>query len=232
MGTVSWSIPNREVLLAEMKINILDGEHMFVYECSPADTVLVLKEKIEEGLGIEACNQWLYLHGYWISDDGSILGDFMKDEDELTLKAATATDPLPSKTKKFRVPVDDVWIISGSKRKFTTHLIPKNRNVPIKLKSDSFGLIYHIEGEQQGKRKYQAFRYNVQGIEDISIDTIDGELEVFNNGEKLEPADATVYDERRSKYKTEVAMDTSNSCKFWEIHFIYLIICFSRSCSR
>ena len=123
----------------------------------------------------------------------------------MTLPTAAAGKPKNFENKA----QSDVWIVNGSKDKFKIHLVPKKRKMPIKLNSDTFGLVYHIDGTESGKRKYQVLRFNVKNAEEVQMETVDGNIEVNLNGNPVEATDSTVYDERKIKTKLEMAQESS-----------------------
>ena len=177
-----------------------------VYECEPSDTLLSLKEQIEDDQAIETENQSLYYQGYWINEDNLLLGDLNENDFELILTLPTAAGPPNEFTNNA---LSDVWIVNGTKHKFKTHLVLKRKNIPIKLTSGTFGIVYHRHGLISGKRKYQVLRFVVTEYDQIQFQTIDGNIAVLLNGNPVEPTDATVYDENRSKTKMELAIQSS-----------------------
>eukprot|EP00090_Calanus_glacialis_P000081 TRINITY_DN10059_c0_g1_i1.p1 TRINITY_DN10059_c0_g1~~TRINITY_DN10059_c0_g1_i1.p1 ORF type:complete len:249 (-),score=56.61 TRINITY_DN10059_c0_g1_i1:88-834(-) len=188
--------------LHKMNITVVLNGDKSAFQCEPTDTLLSLKEQIESDEGIEPKKQTLFFHGYWISEDSLLLGDFLKDADELTLSLPTAALTI----KKFEnLAQKDVWVVNGSKHRFTMHLVPRTRNIPIKLKSKLFGIVYHTEGTKQGERKYQVLRYDVEDFDKVELKTIDGNVEVILDGSSIEPTDSGVFDEARNKTKMELA---------------------------
>ena len=88
-------------------------------------------------------------------------------------------------------------------------LLLKQRKMPIKLTSETFGLVYHTEGKVSGERKYQVLRYVIEEFENVELELIDGNIEVCLQGNQVEATDSAVFDEKRSKTKMEVAMKSS-----------------------
>merc|ERR1711892_1571488 len=55
---------------------VIDGDSTS-YTCQPGETVLDLKTKIEEAENLRPCSQYLYFHGYHLSQDDDVLGDLL-----------------------------------------------------------------------------------------------------------------------------------------------------------
>eukprot|EP00092_Neocalanus_flemingeri_P002858 GFUD01003056.1.p1 GENE.GFUD01003056.1~~GFUD01003056.1.p1 ORF type:complete len:208 (-),score=22.02 GFUD01003056.1:101-724(-) len=187
-----------------MEISIESSGANLPFTVSPSDTLLTLKEQIGEDEGVLVSDQKLFFQGYWLNDDSLTLGDILKAGDELTLVLPTA--PRPAKTFKTS---QDVWIVNGTKRNFVVQLLPKGRTIPIVLKSDTFGLVFHQEGEEPGSRVYQVARYLVNTSSSITIEIKDDKTKVIRDGQPMEMTDVAVYDENRVKSKMETATGIS-----------------------
>merc|ERR1711892_461067 len=202
MGT-SELVSIRQALL-NMEITVQKGDKKEVYRCAPSDTLLSLKEKINENEGIQPSHQNLFHLGYWLNEPSVLLGDFLQDGDEIILDLSRAA------TKDFVNNAQSVvWLVNGTKHKFKTHLLMKRAKIPIKLDSGIFGIVYHTDGSVQGERKYQVLRYNVATFAKVELKTIDGGVQVVLHGNILKPQDSTEYDERRSKTKLAVVKECS-----------------------
>merc|ERR1712106_1095398 len=184
--------------LLDMEITVHKGDKAEVYRCDPSDTLLSLKEKIDENEGIQPSHQNLFQLGYWLSEPSVLLGDFLQDGDELVLDLSRAA------TKDFmNNSLSLVWLVNGTKHKFKTHLLEKRAKIPIKLDKETFGIVYHTDGTVPGERKYQVYRYNVANFAKVELQTIDGKVQVVLFGNVLPPQDSSEYDEARSKTNME-----------------------------
>jgi len=173
-----------------------------VVSCDPSDTIKTLKDKIDETEGIDPTSQSIYFGGYLLNDQEMVLGDMLTDGDELTLSlpfAESEKDP-----RKFTSNCD-TWIVNGSKKNFKLHLVKKGRPVPIKLKEDAFGLVYHKEGEKEGERIYQVERFIVEKDAEIILKNSEDKTEVYLNGNIIDPLETEVFDERKRQTKMELA---------------------------
>ena len=130
------------------------GERKTVYKCPQDETVIFLKAQIEDDEGLDPSTQFLYKKGYLIDSDGYRLSDFLENKDELVLCLETAA-PTEFKNKTS----EHVWIINGNKHYFHPHFLEPETKHQIKLKSDHFGLVYHIEGFTPGTREFQVKRF-------------------------------------------------------------------------
>ena len=170
-----------------------------MYRCAPSDTLLSLKEKINENEGIQPSHQNLFNQGYWLSEPSVLLGDFLQDGDELILDLSRAA------TKDFmNNALSVVWLVNGTKHKFKIHLLMKRAKIPIKLDSETFGIVYHTDETVPGERKYQVRRYKVANFTKVELQTnTDGKVQVVLFGNILPPQDCSEYDEARSKTNME-----------------------------
>merc|ERR1711892_1081589 len=200
MGTVST------ILHYTMDITIINDDNKpEVYRCDPSDTLLSLQQQIEESEGVDPEFQKIYFMGYRISEPSVLLGDFLKDKDELTLCIPTS-----AKISNFQNNTQtEVLVVNGKKHKFKIHVVPKRKKIPIKLTSGNFGIAYQTEGTVPGKRMYQVCRYNVPNFDEIELKTVEDDVLVFLGGKKIEPIDSTIFDERRSQTKKEAVQDYS-----------------------
>merc|ERR1711892_1553353 len=190
---------------------VIDGDSTS-YTCQPGETVLDLKTKIEEAENLRPCSQFLYFHGYHLSQDDDVLGDLLATTGEELYQLDLSLPVAAGGTKNFMNDSNgDVFLVYGNKHKFQTIKVPKRKNfkVPIKLSSETFGLVYHTEGSKPGTRKYHVERYEVKEAENVKFIPTNGDIEVYADEEKLEMKDMTVYDERRSKTVWERTMQGS-----------------------
>merc|ERR1711892_1219595 len=74
----------------DMEITVHKGDKKEVYRCAPSDTLLSLKEKINENEGIQPSHQNLFHLGYWLNEPSVLLGDFLQDGDALILDLSRA----------------------------------------------------------------------------------------------------------------------------------------------
>merc|ERR1711892_336449 len=200
MGTVST------ILHYTMDITIINDDNKpEVYRCDPSDTLLSLQQQIEENEGIDPEFQKIYFMGYRISEPSILLGDFLKDKDELTLCIPTSAirSNFQNNTQS------EVKVVNGSKDNFKVHVVPKRKKIPIKLTSANFGIVYQTEGTVHGQRLYQVLRYNVENFDEIELKTVEGEVQVVLGGKQIEPIDSTPFDERRSRSRMEAVQDCS-----------------------
>merc|ERR1711892_1061592 len=187
---------------------VIDGDSTS-YTCQPGETVLDLKTKIDEAENLRPCSQYIYFRGYHLSQDDDVLGDFLSATGEELYQLDLSLPVAAGGKKNFMNDSNgDVFLVYGNKHKFQTIKVPKRKNfkVPIKLSSETFGLVYHSEGSKPGTRKYHVERYEVKEAENVKFITTNGDIEVYADEEKLEMEDATVYDETRSKTVWERTM--------------------------
>merc|ERR1711892_1543867 len=189
---------------------VIDGDSTS-YTCQPGETVLDLKTKIEEAENLRPCSQFLYYNGYHLSQDDVVLGDFLAT----TKKKLDLSLPVAAGGKKnfMNDSNRDVFLVYGSEHNFQTIKVPKRRNfkVPIKLPTETFGLVYHIEGKEPGTRKYNVEQYLVKEAENFKFITTNGNIEVYADEEKLVMEVATIYDERQSKTVWEKTMQVAKA---------------------
>ena len=182
---------------------IIVGEDKTIYKCPPDETVLFLKELIEEEEGVKPWRQFLYKDGYWIDSDDYKLSDFLENKDELELCLGTAAPPTRFENKS----ANPHWVINGTKRNFTLHLLEPRELTRIKLKSQYFGVVYHKTGKLPGTREFQVKRFSVKQSDKVEL-KYDGndKTEVYINGEMKEVDEQTVYKETQNKgVKTNIS---------------------------
>ena len=122
------------------------------------------------------------------------LSDFLTNGDQVVLCLHKAA------TKSFaNLASENVWVINGNKHYFTEHLLKPRMQQRIKLKTKTFGLVYHTEGSEYGCRVFQVKRYCVESDFIVMKTTSEGETEVYVDNEKIVPTDVTTYDERKIK---------------------------------
>jgi len=183
-------------------VTVKKGKREELYKCAPSDTLLSLKEQIDEKEGVQPTQQYLFLSGYWLSEPSVQLGDFLKDGDEVILHLPKAA------TKDFtNNALSTVWLVNGTKHNFKTHLLEKGAET-LKLDSETFGIVYHTDGTVPGERKYQVCRYKVANFTKVELQIkTDGKVQVVLFGNILKPQDCTVYDETRNKTKSELVKE-------------------------
>ena len=96
------------------------------------------------------------------------------------------------------------FLIRGQGSKKESIRLQANTEQWIKLKSGKFGVVKHVEGEENGKRIFHFWQYEVKNEGSIALRTEDGKDKVYlviqegPNGEEdeLKPIDMKTYDER------------------------------------
>ena len=91
----------------------------------------------------------------------------------------------------------DIYIIAGNKKNFQSYMLNANKKTPIKLKSKKFGLVTNIEGQEVGKRKFQADVYTFNDGKDVKLKENEGDIEVIVNSKKQNPDLTEIFDEDR-----------------------------------
>ena len=137
------------------------------------DTILDLKDKIDEEGGADPARQSLYYKGYLINEDDTIV------EDLVGLGEKTFILVLPKAGKSREITSDrEKFLITGSHQNFQSNWIPKNkRTTRISLISKKFGIVYNTESNAIGKRVYhvEVFEINEKGSIDIKTVSNEGE---------------------------------------------------------
>ena len=146
----------------------------------------------EEGLDRDL--QLLYFGGYWLSSDDDILGNFLKPGDKLDLCLMKADEE-----KLVNDTFEDTFIIHGPKQNFSINMIDSRKNSKIKMKSKHLGIVYRKDGTDPGTRVYHVEIFEVIHSDHVVVKNSGKEKpEVFIGGKKLNPTDATTYDERQN----------------------------------
>merc|ERR1719483_222332 len=143
----------------QIQLTIVEGNDRTPYTCSASDTVLDLKKKIEEEEAVDPTMQFLYSEAYWIRQDEAVLGEFLETGDELVLTLPVMAGKAATFNNDGN---EDVWLFHGHKSNPVKALVPKKKEVSITVESNKFALVYHTEGNEEGSRKYQLFRYSVK----------------------------------------------------------------------
>ena len=181
-------------------------------KCNSTDTILHLKKKIEEEEGVEAESQSLYYLGYLITDDSIVVEDVIKEA-----KGGTYFNVVFPKAGKPREVTSDRerTLITGSRNKFQTILLKKNKTGQFKPKTKIFGsgqtfvIVYNTTGAV-----HHALVYEVKVKGTIVIKTEeeeDGSLDfkvTIVNGEEIVELKGLLheYDESKNTQKEETML--------------------------
>lgn len=159
-----------------MELQIQSVAESFTLTLDSLDTILELKNKIDEKAGADPARQSLYYKGYLINEDDTIVEDLVGLGEKtfiLVLPKAGNIKEITSDTEKF--------LITGSRQNFQTNWILENQTMRIKLISKKFGIVYNTEGDEIGKRVYhvEVFEVNEKGSIDIKTVSNEGEKEQY-----------------------------------------------------
>ena len=176
---------------------IFPGKSKEIYKCTEDETLHSLRKQIQQKEEISTKEQLLYFSGYWLNSDDDLLRDFLKNEDEIELHLRTATEYKKEFVNKVS---NDVWIINGVKHHFSRHLLKPSKRVNIKLKSQRFGLCYHQEGDDYGRRVFQVERFEINHADKVEMrNSVGNNTAVYVAGQKIDPIHVSIYDERKNK---------------------------------
>ena len=103
-----------------------------------------------------------------------------------------------------------MFLITGKQFSFKAIQLQPNREEPIRLKSNRFGIVQHVEGNELGKRIFHLRLFEVEREGRIESWTENGEDRVFlvlDGGIKiaLKPLELTTYDESKKVTPLEFA---------------------------
>merc|ERR1719315_946800 len=185
-------------------VQVISSEgHDFMIDVEESSTVFNLKESIDEEIGVGASRQEIFMLGYPLTDDDTLLKDFTKFCSTFTVVVpAQGLDKdfaFTGKKPKQFICDREVFLITGGK---AIHL-DANSKETIKLKSKKFGFSKHIEGDEFGKRIFHFREYEVKMEGSICLRHEDGRDKVYlvaaegQKGEELLPVDTGVYDESK-----------------------------------
>ena len=154
------------ITLIKLVIVIFSGD--FIITISGGDTIGDLKKKIEEEEGLDQEGQSLYFKGFLIDEDSVSVSDLTK------LGANTFSLTLPTLSgQNQEISADSqLHLVVGSRHDFETRLVPKNQTSTFKLVSQKFGIIYHKEGSEIGKRIFHANVFKIKEEGTIHVKTL------------------------------------------------------------
>merc|ERR1711909_31025 len=206
-------------------VQVISSEgHDFMIDVEESSTVFNLKESIDEEIGVGTSRQDIFMLGYPLTDDDALLKDFTKFCSTFTVVVpaqGAKKDRVGKKPIEFRSYKAVFLITEGSNSPETKHL-DANDEEWIKLKTQRFGIVKHIEGEELGKRIFHFRVYEVKREGCICLRHEDGRDKVYliieegPNGEEVElrPVDLHTYDESTKvssldkRYKISKAMSS------------------------
>eukprot|EP00090_Calanus_glacialis_P026749 TRINITY_DN42053_c0_g1_i1.p1 TRINITY_DN42053_c0_g1~~TRINITY_DN42053_c0_g1_i1.p1 ORF type:complete len:216 (-),score=28.11 TRINITY_DN42053_c0_g1_i1:107-754(-) len=195
-----------------MDINVETSIRPLTVSIDPSSnpTVLTLKEKLlERKKNLSIPRQTIFYQGYLLDDDAIHLSDLGDDLD------GTFSLVIPKAGKEKTVESDEeVRLVVGNARSFKVHLIPRNKPMPVTLRNQSIGIIYHIEGETMGFRKFHFMKYNVTAIDTLQvIGSWPDRTVVFKKGEEEVELDGTmkIYDEQHEQHESRLDQTVKTS---------------------
>jgi len=147
-----------------------------------AANVVDLTNLAEKDNGVPASETMVQFMGCLLDEEDLLLpvADYLA-LGNITFTFLNAKNGVKRNTTKDLSSDIDVDIITGSSRKFKWRKVFPNRQMKFKLPSSKFGLVYHKEGEEEGKRIFHVEVFDVVEEGSIQLRTKEGETipEVF-----------------------------------------------------
>merc|ERR1711909_158181 len=143
-------------------VQVISSEgHDFMIDVGESSTVLNLKESIDEEIGVGTSRQDIFMLGYPLTDDDTLLEDLTKFCSTFTvvIPAQGAKKDKGKKPIEFRSYKAVFLITEGSKYPEVKHL-DANDEEWIQLKTKRFGIVKHIEGEEVELRPVDLHTYD------------------------------------------------------------------------
>merc|ERR1711872_166920 len=203
MGQLSKEVEEDNMPEQEVTVISSSGEEIEI-SVDPSSTVEKLKDAInyENGVGIE--RQKLSILGWPLDDDSVKLEELLEFGSIFNLALLDSAGNKGAGKKMQFLSDMDMTVINGTK---PIKLLAKNKET-LKLSSNKFGIVKHVEGEEIGNRLFHMRRYVVN--EEGSIEhraNGNKEPKVFlisrkgTNGTEteLEHEEYTCFDEKKSK---------------------------------
>jgi len=165
----------------EVEIQTIEGIFLLL-KVPEAANVVDLTNLAEKENGVPASETMVQFMGCLLDEEDLLLpvADYLA-LGNITFTFLNAKNGIKRNTTKDLSSDIDVDIITGSSRKFKWRKVFPNRQMKFKLPSSKFGLVYHKEGEEEGKRIFHVEVFDVVEEGSIQLRTKEGETipEVF-----------------------------------------------------
>merc|ERR1711915_345796 len=158
MGSTQSTWGVRRMPLERIEVLTTAGENVPLY-LEPSKTVKDLKEAVDEKIGVDPANQKVSVLGYPLDDDNMKLEELLYMSHTFNVSLPDTSGNKGRGANRF-MSDREVFLINGKRFDFQAIQLFARQVEKIKLKSNKFGLVRHVEGEV-GKRIFHLRKYVV-----------------------------------------------------------------------